>query len=169
MISLQRVLQYLTWLYGSDVKLIRIYSMYYMPVVINGVFILNSYLRVTFLTRPVSCTHYKCTTALHSALRYRVLVTDAPEWLHRTPQLIFRLYDAIWDCFTDIQRLLHLGNEKNALFKRPLWKHSAGQRRWFGSKSHSWTSWAESLAFYSLPSQRALQLCVACASDRADL
>lgn len=54
---------------------------------------------------------------------------DRCEWLHRMPLLIFRLYDAIWDRFSDIQELLHLGNEKNALFNRLQQKHSLGIRR----------------------------------------
>lgn len=51
-----------------------------------------------------------------SSLRCAVLgAGDRCEWFHRMPQLIFRLYHAIWDCFTDIQELLHLGNEKKSL------------------------------------------------------
>lgn len=115
------------------------------------------FIRVAFLTMPLSrryCVPFiGFLSQMHSSsLRCAVLgAGDRCEWFHRMPQLIFRLYHAIWDCFTDIQELLHLGNEKKncSLFNWSQWKHSVGQRCWFVSKSHSWTSCAESMAFYS--------------------
>lgn len=95
---------------------------------------------------------------------------DRHEWLHRMPHLIFRLYGAIWQCFIDIQQLLHLGNEKNALYSND---HSGNTAQGKGADlDRSHTAGQAKLnpwPFIPPPSQCALRFCVVSGSDRADL